>query len=54
MKKKKKKKKNRKKRRKNQLQETIAEVLCNDKDSQGFEVGDPVKLLYTFATNKQR
>ena len=38
-----------------QIHETpFSEVLCNDKDSQDFEVGDPVKLLYTFATYKRR
>ena len=32
----------------------FSEVLRNDKDSQDFEVGDIVKLLYTFATYKWR
>ena len=38
-----------------QIHETpLSEVLRNNKDSQDFEVGDPGKLLYTFATYKQR
>ena len=38
-----------------QIHETpLSVVLRNDKDSQDFEVGNPVKLLYTFATYKRR
>ena len=35
-------------------QTPLSEILRNDKDSQDFEVGDPVKFLYTFATYKWR